>query len=299
MIINVHRIKTQNTGDLVSGPLRYLTSAEEIRTYDILASDGSSPRTKQLLKECSLIVVGGGGLLEHPKFAPALQFLSARFSNKMVIWGAGSNASKPLGTEPLPAKQRLVGVRDSNAEAPRIWVPCASCLSPMLHDKKKAAAGRKGRGIALIENDAGKVPARVDAYSRSDTRTLGNRKVPFEQIIEHILSAELVVTSSFHGAYWAILCGKPVIGLPTSSKFRTFRHPIPLTRAGQPWTDLIDQAKAAVYPNALDECVAANLRFMKQVNLAFPGVQLKWRDPPSRWSGVQGAARLLWHQLDG
>ncbi|MGB0843298.1 MAG: hypothetical protein ACPGVN_00975 [Alphaproteobacteria bacterium] len=42
--------------------------------------------------------------------------------------------------------------------------------------------------------------------------------------IDFIGSGKTVVTSSYHGVYWAQLLGRKVVCLPYNNKFETFQH---------------------------------------------------------------------------
>ncbi len=80
------------------------------------------------------------------------------------------------------------------------------------------------------------------------------------EILEFISSCDTLVSTSFHAVYWATLLEIPVIGIPTSSKFYTMKHQVPLASKD----DWINRLKSTVmYQNALDECVSANLNFIK------------------------------------
>ncbi len=81
-------------------------------------------------------------------------------------------------------------------------------------------------------------------------------------MFEFISSCDLLVTSSFHAAYWATLLEVPVIGIPTSIKFHTFRHRIPLASNGN-WIAQLGNTK--VYHSALNECIEANINFIKSL----------------------------------
>jgi hypothetical protein len=70
------------------------------------------------------------------------------------------------------------------------------------------------------------------------------------------------VTSSSHGAYWATLLGRKVVGIPTSSKFYSLHHPVPLSHPAD-WQRFMKLARS--YPDALEECRAANRTFFTKV----------------------------------
>tara|TARA_B100000674_G_scaffold386821_1_gene330340 strand:- start:12 stop:929 length:918 start_codon:yes stop_codon:yes gene_type:complete len=51
---------------------------------------------------------------------------------------------------------------------------------------------------------------------------IGNSNIRMLSCLEAIQSADLIFTRSYHFAYWSLLLGKPVIAIPTSSKFNSF-----------------------------------------------------------------------------
>ena len=45
-----------------------------------------------------------------------------------------------------------------------------------------------------------------------------------EKVLDFLGSGETVLTSSYHGVYWATLLGRKVLAFPFSSKFYTLKH---------------------------------------------------------------------------
>ncbi len=92
---------------------------------------------------------------------------------------------------------------------------------------------------------------------------LRNNTASFDEIIKFLASGEIVITTSFHGAYWATLLGRRVIVVePFSWKFYTFRHPPVIAKASQLRHAM---SQACPYPQALKECREANERFGSKV----------------------------------
>ncbi len=277
MLLNVHRINTPNQGDVASGPLRYVQGPSKMAFADIMDCLGRGSKAETQLAKASLIVFGGGGLIDLEKFNDGFRYLAENYGEKTVIGGAGSNMvkHKPFRTD--LSGVRLVGLRDfSDAESNRSarWVPCASCLSQELHQMIRNKRRFHQGGIGLLENNARKNAIRVGDCGRSDVRRFGNRSVSLRDMVEFILSVDVLVTSSFHGLYWATLCQVPAIGIPTTSKFHTLKHRHVLSTADD-WSAHLNDVQ--VFPSALEECVEANLAFMKQVNQTFPGTELQWQ----------------------
>jgi len=84
----------------------------------------------------------------------------------------------------------------------------------------------------------------------------------FEDVINFLGSAELVITNSYHGAYWATLLKRRVVIMqPFSSKFFGFRHPLVIANN----FDIKDIKNIPIYPNALNDARKANIKFAKRV----------------------------------
>jgi polysaccharide pyruvyl transferase WcaK-like protein len=111
-----------------------------------------------------------------------------------------------------------------------------------------------------VENDSGQITANISDFGIPNVRRLGNKKTQAKDMFEFISSCDLLVTSSFHAAYWATLFEIPVIGIPTSVKFHTLQHSIPLAKKGN-WIDQLGNTR--IYPAALNECIEANANFIK------------------------------------
>lgn len=257
-IVNIHRRDTPNQGDLASAPLKYFKLRNRPVYLDILSCHKPSERILDLLYSADYIVIGGGGLLDIQKFHGSIDFLAKKFGSKSIIWGAGSNfVGEKISTSDFSSFIK-VGIRDINSH--HQWVPCASCLSSDIIDIRLNPRPFYKGGIGIIENNAGQVVAAVSDCNISGIRRIGNKKTPMREILEFIASCDVLITSSFHGVYWATLLAVPVIGVPTSSKFYKMKHPAPLASKDN-WTKELKNTK--LYSDALDDCISANLDFLE------------------------------------
>jgi len=255
MIVNVHRKKTSNQGDKVSAPLRYLRHDKSDVFIDILDCLTPNPRINAYLEEAEWIIVGGGGLLSNDKFHFELLKLRELYSEKIIFWGGGTNAMKNDIDVDLNGVN-YVGIRDVGTQFP--WVPCASCMSDIFTKIIKNRSRYSPKGIGFLENNAGRNTHDISSLDYKDIRKFGNKNVTMSQMVEFIASCETLITSSYHGLYWATLIGVPVVGIPTSSKFYHMRHPAPLARKDT-WPEKLTETK--LYPEALKECIDANIKF--------------------------------------
>ena len=294
----VHRADPNNVGDLSSNPLQYFLEPEEYQVVDITRINETEYDSRLPM------VVGGGGLIGNEFFGDAIPSLlpSAdldqltriqkhkwnlkdpanekaheefqfahrnfikRYMNKIKpvsalrhIWGAGHNG--PLdkrGVAEIVYPDWLmnfdeVGIRDWDQNQP--WVPCASCMHPAL--KKKYA----------IKNDVV-----FFEHKKQLIKNFGNDSIPrfvnsgsnIDQTIELLGSANIILTNSYHGAYWGVLLGKKVIVVePWSSKFLSMKHAPWILKRDQDWKEVVDQIE--IRDSALDDCQDATTKFWAKI----------------------------------
>ncbi len=212
--------------------------------------------------QADLIVVGGGGLLEIDFFAPFFEYLKTnKKRQKVVIWGAGHNNWQIGDWRRLKSEYTfdaslfdLIGTRDANTRFD--WVPCVSCMSGHF-DKPRSISRSIGvyAHAATLKNETfrKRLPSDFDMIDNSSS---------FEDAIEFLGSSDLVLTDSFHGAYWATLLGRRVVCFPSSSKFYDLKHAVPFC-APEDWQRF--SRLSQVYSEALDECRDQNKLFAERV----------------------------------
>jgi len=296
--IVVHRQDENNVGDIASNPLQYFLKSDEYQTIDITKLsttyyDAGIP-----------IIVGGGGLIGNEFFGDALQNLLlssdknqlldlwdrrwtcsnpanlevneeftvryheliSEFVNKIskdsaprVIWGAGHNGEvtkKSKGTFVYPnylAEYKLIGVRDFNQNLP--WVPCASCMHPALNKTysiKNDIIWFEHKKQFIKDFGYDSIPRFVNSGSN------------IEQTIELLGSANIIITNSYHGAYWGTLLKKRVVVVgPWSTKFYAMKHYPVLVERQELWREHIDTA--VIHDTALEECISATTSYWNSV----------------------------------
>lgn len=294
-----HRKDYNNVGDIASNPLQYFLAEDEYQSVDI-NEIGISVFNEDL----PLIIGGGGLIgnntfgdifdrfckaadkfqLEelylngwklhnnknrnlHEKFSEDFQNLIRKTISKLnvtdkpkFVWGAGHNESGEYNKEDLTwpeslANFDLIGIRDYNCPSMYQWAPCASCMHPALRENY------------TIKNDI-----IWFEHKKQLIRDFGTVSIPrfinsgsnIEQTIELLGSANIILTNSYHGAYWGTLLKKRVIVVgPWSTKFHFFKHsPTFLNRKENP-LNAID--RAVVYENALEDCIYATEKFWKKI----------------------------------
>jgi hypothetical protein len=247
-IINAFRSDRSNAGDWFSPPHHYFPefSGETIDTV-----------SKEMPKERSLVIIGGGGLIS-PK--PAFQRLRRFFGKHLCVgWGLGENIvdyknSGYLAPEPQKFPDwlqgfDLLGLRDY--QSPYHHVPCASCLNPVFDNVPTPIREIGFYCHKRIPLATGKHP-----FTTNDGDDL-ERKVRF------IAECEVVVTNSYHGAFWAMLLNRKVICAPFGSKFFGLH---PDLRFCPPWDiDLTDLESLGTFDGYLAEARQKNHDFAEKV----------------------------------
>jgi hypothetical protein len=178
-----------------------------------------------------------------------------------ILWGAGHNGDyqkKLKGTLEYPDWLRnfdLIGVRDYSQQYD--WVPCASCMHPALREKhiiKHRVIWFEHKKQLIKSTEFGKDP--IPRFINSGDNV--------EETIRLLGSADIIITNSYHGAYWGTLLGRKVIIADAwSSKFNAMRHKPYFLNKGEFWKDYVDSAP--IYNSALDECISVTENYWKRV----------------------------------
>lgn len=240
MIVNLVRNDPENLGDLYSHVSRYTDIPMTVR--DVYEEP----------QPCEWLIVGGGGLFYFDE-VPA----HIANANRVILWGCGTNDHYDIKKYVLPIwafRGGLRGWRDSMKESHFgvQWVPCPSCLLPHFLSMDQQVQHEYVQYHTPWFKPINGIPSMT-----SDTQDI-------DAVLAFLASGETILTSSYHGAYWATLLGKKVVVLkPWSSKFHFFKHPPVLEENPRKWRQAAQGAEA--YPEALTECRGANRRFEQQV----------------------------------
>ena len=239
----VHHARTRNTGDSWSTPaLHFPWPAHRIL------------HLRDPVPPCDAVIYGGGVI--HGQLVRDRIHLAAP-ARIRIAWGIGVSAKDGRRPQdiPLPGGFDLIGVREFGREAQSpaaLHVPCASCMLPQF-DRPWPVT----RAVVGFVNADPNRPA----PDLGDLPVLANDR-PLEEVIAWLGSAEVVVTNSYHGAYWATLLGRRVVCIPYSSKFHGFRFP-PAMATAETWREAIRDAPR--HPEALETCRALNRAFYARV----------------------------------
>jgi hypothetical protein len=249
-LVNTYEINFWNIGDRMCSPVDYFSFSNPVDFHSIGTPNQQS---EHWLEKDYDLLIGGGGLL-YQGFRDTLQTMLSG-ARRSIFWGGGSNTHGGDDMEDdcrLLSEMDLVGVRDYGL--PFRWVPCVSCM----HGNFDKQVDRQSEVVVYEHQD---YP--IDLPGGADFPRMDNRESDFTKLIRFLGSAEQVITSSYHGAYWATLLGcKVVVTNSFSSKFKRFRH-APVISSSEEVYDSLKQARN--YPDALLECRAANNDFAKDV----------------------------------
>ncbi len=221
-IIFVYRKNTRNIGDLSCCPKSYFEEFKNYPSIDILA-------LKDIKLKNKIFIVGGGGLFQS-FFYEKIKILEKLSKNNIVIyWGAGTDntATEKLTDLSFLKNSKLVGLRDKNTKYD--FVPCASCMSE-LFDKYSDTEILHDTVLYLHKDYS--IP--YITYAKDYPYITNKDNKSFEEIIKFLASTKIIITNSYHGAYWGCLLNKKVIVLPwidkmgnkwLSNKFEQFPFP--------------------------------------------------------------------------
>lgn len=203
-MINIYRYDTKNVGDFLSAPYIYFKEYQSSPVVDIMDADACSQIKDQK------IILGGGGLLS-PTFINNIIRLAN--NNEIYSWGIGENwyinleqryYEGPKYYHPIISKFAKVGLRDFTTDYSH--VPCASCMH-RLFDIQPSNRYKVGFYNHFRLNIPTEIP------------TFNNYGPSIRDKIDFLSDHEIIITNSYHGAYWSMLLNKKLIVVPFGSKF--------------------------------------------------------------------------------
>lgn len=193
--VNLHIKDTENIGDKMCAPGLYydLGPVENLTTY---ASKGNLSRP---------VIYGGGAIASRA-------VRNARLQRGITFFWSGGHTTRGKSKHdatPDYSVFDLAGTRDYGTW--KNWVPCVSCKSSLFDKDYDVTHSKVYYGHKKLK------PFDKKPYMDNEHRS-------FEDVISFLASGETVVTSSYHGVYWAMLLGKKVEMHPFGSKFSYFKY---------------------------------------------------------------------------
>ena len=229
--------KIKNVGDIYSSPIYYF-NFENYQTHDL----GDKINLKN-----QHVVIGGGGLIRRT-FEIKIKNIVSQKPKSLIFWGIGHNASyKDKDWQPeFLQNADLVGIRDYNT--PNTYVPCASCMHKGF-DKNYHV---KHEHVYFLHKH--RTPDNINL----DGPIMYNNNLDIDEVLSFIGSTKILITNSFHGAYWGMLMNKDVRILDWSTKFSTLKHVPSRVNNLLDWKQSVP---SNIDKNYLKECRDINIRF--------------------------------------
>lgn len=200
------------------------------------------------IPDCRAAIFGGGAIEWRLRGEGIHRKVNA---HKRIAWGIGTSTHGKTTHDNVVRDLDLIGVREYGRSGGE-YVPCVSCMLPQLDTKHDILYD-----VALFVNADNKI-ARPKI---NGIPTLDNT-ANLEDTIAWLGRSNIVLTNSYHGAYWATLLGKKVMCFPYSSKFYGFKY-APVMTSAESWRK--DLKTAQSYPEALDDCREINKKFYSKV----------------------------------
>lgn len=197
LILGLH-VRNANAGDRWSTPLEYFDFGDETIAADMRRPPELAP---------DMVIYGGGSITASTAFR--------RWPCPTVAWGVGHHErDRPWQDSMRAEHERAAALCDLYFPRDRVpgledrWTPCASCMHPVF-DECFMPRHRVVRYSAA---------RRIDVSDGSAPH-MTNEDGAIEDAVRFLASGETVVTSSYHGAYWARLLERKVEIMPWGSKF--------------------------------------------------------------------------------
>lgn len=219
-------ISPANVGDWLASPYYYFRSF--FSNYNCVLHSIWAILWHEIERD-DIVIYGGGGLIDNSNELNEILNKIFKNCNNVIIWGAGThkyNEKNSFGRTPITINIDLnqalyCGVRDYKHPCDKEFIPCASCLHPAFDiDQSQFKIERK---IGVIKSGLEK------SFAISNLPSFISNSEPIGNIIRYITTSEIMLVSSYHGAFWSMLLGRKVI-IPSSrleiDKYKFFRYPI-------------------------------------------------------------------------
>tara|TARA_B100000123_G_C25736728_1_gene431811 strand:+ start:234 stop:1898 length:1665 start_codon:yes stop_codon:yes gene_type:complete len=253
----------KNAGDYYCSPrLFYGFNDYKIEYLEYTDNWDSINKTKN-----SIVIFGGGGIIDTNKDR-SKYYKTLEKSNVYFHWGSGSNKLNLKEVNWMPSPNEIdicddifenfifVGRRDylKNYYDNHEYVPCVSCKIGLLQNNYEIK-----RRIGIIQHMWLKQITNLNY----PTISMDLNKYNINEIIKFIGESEIIITGSFHGAYWGHLMQKKVIiNGSWSSKFDTLKYKPTLLS-----NNLENDIKSCIVPppEYLKECIELNDKFYNKI----------------------------------
>lgn len=215
-----------NLGDWICCPYYYYT--EYFSRYTCVLHSNWAVLWHEIERE-DIVIFGGGGLLDNSDELNRIINRLIEKCNNVIIWGAGTHkynqdnifGKKTANERIMYERAAMVGVRDYEHPSGLSYLPCVSCMNPAFSVKQVDVPIR--RSIGTIKS------ALESTFAVQDLPSFVTNAEPIGTVASYIMSSNIILVSSYHGAFWAMLMGKKAI-LPSTrlgvDKYKYFRYPV-------------------------------------------------------------------------
>lgn len=254
----LHHFDRPNQGDVLSGPYHYFNFPE----HDCISWDESIIKGKPIKKAESFDVIMGGGIY-FLRNKPRLDKLMKGATN-FIGWGLGLDTRVNL--DEYIERFSLLGTREKKSHyidnQKVFYVPCVSCMhgffdgflsNDLVEDSVKGVAVHLNHGFNKNE-----ILTHFKSYDVTYTTS------SYEKTFKNISEAEVVITNSYHGAYWGLLMGKKVICLATEVPKWDGLHANVVFSSLEDVENALKEVKS-VPKEYLRECRSLNVSFYEKV----------------------------------
>jgi len=222
-IYNAYIRNSDNVGESTVSPLDYYDFPLETEKICLCDLDKYYGKLKG-----NILIYGGGGLIHIPSPTYAngtfgqLEELKQIDCHK-IAWGVDVNVHNTNAFDyPVQTMDQfdLVGLRSLTgitSKDPKVdYAPCPSCKSSLFDGP---AFSNLVHPIGIYEHAAGiKIDLNSPRFSAKGTT--------FNEAIHFIKTCRIIITNSYHAAYWSWLLGRKVVVFkPFSTKFYTLPMP--------------------------------------------------------------------------
>ena len=221
------------------------------------------------IEEDDLVILGGSGMLYVAEsFNQAINKI-LDICNNVIAWSVGYNTHNNRWfngnadefTSININKFKLITIRDYKHPSNLEYLPCPSAMALKLEKSKK------------IERRCGVIcHSRLPYLDIFGFETINN-SASISRINEFILTSEIIITNSYHCAYWGILLSRKVIVVNKfSTKFDYFKYKPEFLEINQNENEVeirnkleeaIDRAK--IYEDVYQEAIEMNSMFFERV----------------------------------
>lgn len=208
MIHFIHALDKDNPGDWWSSPRHYFKDWK----------NASVSHVKDTTPQCNpdVLIYGGGDLLSTAsKHSTWMRRNLDRYKPRVKIaWGLG--VSEKCRDQELLKSFTLFGIRNHKNHPQYknyFHVPCASCL----HEEFSSIDLNPQRDVGIIHHKKAVMPQDSllsTIIKRGETvDEIVQSPSTIQRTVQFIKSSKKIISNSFHGCYWALLCGVPLIAV--------------------------------------------------------------------------------------